>query len=112
MHHDRDLVLDHCILNAVEECLGSLLFDIKDFFDHLRHLLLVDLVLVHCNMLLDVNEDGVADGVHLEKELGDVCVVHNGLDQELSSFICDDIVSQVDRSDLLVLLKKRHERLN
>ena len=45
-------------------------------------------------------------------KLRDVLVVDEGLGQELSTFVSDHIVSQVQRSNLQVLLKEIYEGLD
>ena len=54
----------------------------------------------------------MSDGVHVTVELRDVLVVDDGLGQELSTFVCDHIVSQVQRSNLQVLLEEIYEGLD
>ena len=54
----------------------------------------------------------MSDGVHVTVKLRDVLVVDEGLGQELSTFVSDHIVSQVQRSNLQVLLKEIYEGLD
>ena len=48
----------------------------------------------------------MSDRVHVAVKLRDVLIVNDGLGQELSAFVRDHIMSQVQRPNLQVLLEE------
>lgn len=63
-------------------------------------------------MFVHVYQDWEPDWVHIDKKFRDKFVINNSLWQELSTFVCYHIVTQVDWSNLKVLLKEIYKGLD
>ena len=79
MHRHLNLVLDHWIVCAVEERLGSGFFDLDDLFNHSGYLLLGHFLHIQARVPLDLSDDGQTNWVHVDQKLRDVLVVDNSL---------------------------------
>ena len=57
-------------------------------------------------MVINVRQDRVSDRVHVAVKLRDVLIVNDGLGEELSAFVRDHIMSQIQSPNLQVLLEE------
>ena len=110
MHHEWNLISYERILNTIVERLRCLFLYIQNFLNHLRHLLLVDIVQILMCVLLNVVHDGVFERVHVERDFGYERVIYYRLEKKLGTVVANRIVAQVDGADFVVLLKKSDER--
>lgn len=57
-------------------------------------------------MLLHVRDDRVAHRVHVDKDSGDEFIVDESLTEEQPTLVSDYVMSQVESTDLKVLLEE------